>query len=124
MLGADVVTVKVPGRSLRQLQRGPGICSKRDLGIGGMRTSTDDLLDLVTDRFQRNTEASKGLGRHTLALVKETEQEVLGADAVMVEHPGLLLGQDHDAQCAIGQPLGHRILIHGHLRPQYHGRTA
>jgi hypothetical protein len=35
------------------------------------------------------------------------EQDVLGADVVVVEHPGLFLGQDDDPPCAVGEPLEH-----------------
>jgi hypothetical protein len=42
-----------------------------------------------------------------LALVDQPEQEVLGADVVVVEEPGLLLGQDHDPPGPVGAALKH-----------------
>ena len=51
------------------------------------------------------------LGGDALALVDQPEQDVLGADVVVVEHPGLFLGQDDDATCAVGEPLEHVQLL-------------
>src|SRR6266496_3188578 len=37
----------------------------------------------------------------------EAEQDVLGADVVVVEHPGLFLSQDDNPTRAVGEPLEH-----------------
>ena len=37
----------------------------------------------------------------------EAEQEVLGADVVVVQEPGLVLGQDHDVASPLREPLEH-----------------
>jgi len=47
-----------------------------------------------------DAEALQSLGGHSLTLVDEAEEDVLGPDVVVVEHPGLFLGQDDDAPCA------------------------
>jgi hypothetical protein len=44
-----------------------------------------------------------------LALVDQPEQQVLGADVVVIEEPSLLLGEHHDPPGAIGEPLKHRL---------------
>ncbi len=51
----------------------------------------DDLLHLLTDRLERNPEALQGLSGDTLTLVDEAQEDVLGADVVVVEHPGFFL---------------------------------
>ncbi|GAA4223501.1 hypothetical protein GCM10022254_00730 [Actinomadura meridiana] len=37
---------------------------------------------------------------------------MLGADVVVVEHPGLLLGQDDNTPRAVGEPLEHLVAPH------------
>ncbi|GAB7051833.1 hypothetical protein JCM9534A_69590 [Catenuloplanes indicus JCM 9534] len=37
----------------------------------------------------------------------ETEQDVLGADVVVVEHPGFFLSQDDNPTRSVGEPLKH-----------------
>src|SRR3954468_19126487 len=39
--------------------------------------------------------------------VNQAEQDVLGADVVVVEHPGLFLSQDDDAPRAVGESFKH-----------------
>src|SRR5207302_10653217 len=68
-------------------------------GDGARRRRTalaDDLLDLIADGFERDAERLEGLGGDALTLVDEAEQDVLGADVVVVEEPCLLLGQNDD----------------------------
>ena len=69
---------------------------------------TDDLLDLPTDVLQRDLEDVQSPGRHALPLMDQSEEDVLGPDVTVVEHPGLFLGQDHDATGPIGEALEHR----------------
>jgi hypothetical protein len=71
----------------------------------------DDLLDLLAHGVERDAERLQGLGRDALTLVDQPEQDVLGADVVVVEHPGLFLGQDDDAAGAVGEPLEHGALL-------------
>jgi hypothetical protein len=41
----------------------------------------------------------------------QTQEEVLGADVVVVEHPGLFLGQDDDSAGSVGEPFEHLLLL-------------
>ena len=72
----------------------------------------DDLLDLLADGLQRDAERLERLGGDALALVDQAEQDVLGADVVVVEHPGLFLGQDDNPPRAVGEPLEHLFAPH------------
>jgi len=78
-----------------------GICP------GGLLALADDLLDLLPHGVQADTQRLQRLGRYTLALMDEAEQEVLGADVVVVQHPGLFLRQDHNPAGPVGKPLEH-----------------
>ncbi|GAA5705418.1 hypothetical protein Save01_06270 [Streptomyces avermitilis] len=74
----------------------------------GLLALADDLLHLLADRLERNPEALQGLGGDTLTLVDQAQEDVLGADVVVVEHPGFFLSQDDNAPRAVGEPLEHR----------------
>ena len=69
----------------------------------------DDLLDLVADRLEGDAERLEGLGGDSLALVDEAEQDVLGADVVVVEQARFFLGQHHDSSSPVGESLEHRF---------------
>ena len=72
------------------------------------RGELENLLDLGAHGLQRDVEAFERLGRDPLALVDEAEQDVLGADVVVVEHPGLFLRQHHNPSSPVGKSLEHR----------------
>ena len=67
----------------------------------------DDLLDLLAHGVEGDAERLEGLGGDAFALVDQPEQDVLGADVVVVEHPGLFLGQDDNTTRAVGEPFEH-----------------
>ena len=67
----------------------------------------DDLLDLLAHGLEGDVQGLEGLGGDALALVDEAEQDVLGADVVVVEHPRLFLGEDHDPSGSVGEAFEH-----------------
>ncbi|GAA5002943.1 hypothetical protein GCM10025734_39960 [Kitasatospora paranensis] len=75
----------------------------------GLLALTDDLLDLLPDRLERDPEALQGLGGDTFTLVDQAQEDVLGADVVVVEHPGFFLSQDDNPPRAVGEPFEHRF---------------
>src|SRR4028119_217522 len=74
---------------------------------GGLLALPDDLFNLLADGLQGDAERLHGLRRDALALVDQTQQYVLSADVVVVEHPGLFLGQDDDSTGSVGEPFKH-----------------
>ena len=68
---------------------------------------TDDLLDLRADRLETDAQRLEGLGRDAFALVDQSEQDVLGADVVVVEQPRFLLREDNDSAGPVGEALEH-----------------
>ena len=78
---------------------------------GCLLALADDLPDLPAHGLLADTERLQGLGGHALALAlaDEAEQDVLGADGVVVEHPGLFLSQDHNPPRPVGEPLEHLV---------------
>jgi hypothetical protein len=67
----------------------------------------DDLFDLLADGVQGDAQRFQRLGGDAFAFVDEPEQDVLGADVVVVEHPRLFLGEDDHAAGAIRESLEH-----------------
>ncbi len=110
VLGADVVVAELQRLAQRQLEHLLGPRGERDVPGRRLLAPADDLLDLLPDRVQADAERLQRLGRDALALVDQAEQDVLGADVVVIEHPGFFLRQDHDPPRPVGKPLEHRPL--------------
>ena len=117
VLGADVVVAELQRLAQGELEHLLGARRERDVAARRLLALADDLLDLGADGLQRDAEALQRLGRDALALVDQAEQDVLGADVVVAEHPGLFLGQDDNPTRAVGEPLehGHRSLTYAAL---------
>ena len=69
---------------------------------------------------------SSDLAATPFTLVNKSQQDVLGADVVVVEHPGFFLSQDDDPAGTVGESLKHRWLpaLHrqvGHCAAHAHG---
>jgi hypothetical protein len=109
VLGADVVVPELERLAQRELQhllrpRGEGDVP----GRGGLALA-DDLLHLLAHTLQRDPERLERLRGDALALVDQPEQDVLGADVVVVEHPGLFLREDDHAPGPVGEPFEHQM---------------
>ena len=104
VLGADVVVAELQRLAQRQLEDLLGAGRERDVPRGRRAALADDLLDLLAYGLEADAQRLERLGRDTLTLVDEAEQDVLGADVVVVEEPGFLLGQDHDPSRPVGEP--------------------
>src|SRR3990170_1344482 len=74
--------------------------------------AADDELDGGPDLVQFNTQVGQDLGRYAVALPHQAEQEVLGADVVVVEALSLFLGEGQDATralCELVKPIRHSV---------------
>ena len=71
--------------------------------VGDEPAGPDGLLDLLAHGLEADPERLERLGRDALALVDEAEQDVLGADEVVVEQSRLLLGQDQDPSGSVSE---------------------
>ncbi len=105
VLGADVVVAelqRLPKGQLEDLLRARrerwGPCRGRARG-------PDRLLDFLAHGLERDAEGLQCLGRDSLALVNEAEQDVLGPDEAVVQKARLLLSQDQYPACPIGESL-------------------
>ena len=109
VLGADVVVAKLQRLTQRQLEHLLGPRGERDVPGRRLLALADDLLNLLAHRLQADPQRLQCLGRDTFTLVDEAEQDMLGADVVVVEHPGFFLSQDHDPPRPVGKPLEHLV---------------
>ena len=76
----------------------------------------NDFLHLLANLLEVDAESLECLGSHSLALVNQTEQDVLGADVVVVEKLGLFLGKHDNATGLVSEFLEHLYLQHFGIR--------
>ena len=103
MLGADVVVAELQRLAQRQLEDLLGTRGERDVAARRRAALADDLLDLGAHGLERDAERLERLGGDAFALVDQPEQDVLGADVVVVEQARLFLRQDDDSAGPIGE---------------------
>ena len=103
VLGADVVVTELQRLAQRQLEDLLGARGEGDVARRRRAALTDDLLDLAAHGLERDAEGLEGLGGHALALVDEPEQDVLGADVVVVEQARFFLRQHDDTAGPVGE---------------------
>ena len=91
MLGADIAVAELQRLAQRELKHLLGPWRERDVPGRRLLAPADDLLDLVPHGVQADAQRLERLGRYAVALADEAEQDVLGADVVVIEHPGFFL---------------------------------
>ena len=108
MLGSDVVVSELERLAKRQLEDllGPG--GEWDVTAGRRAALANDFFNLIADRFERDAEGFECFRSHTLALVNESQQDVLSADVVVVEETCFLLSQYNNSASSIGKSLEQR----------------
>ncbi len=111
VLGADVVVPELQRLAQRQLKHLLGARREGDVPRRCLLALADDLLDLLADRLQADAQRLKRLGRHALALVDEAQENVLGANVVVIEHPGFFLRQDNNPPRSVSEPLKHLVAL-------------
>src|SRR5205823_9691870 len=103
VLGADVVVTETLRLAQRELERLLRARRERHLASRHHLVAfADDAGDLGARLLDRNLEALEDPGRETLLLTQQAEQDVLGADVVVLEGAGLLLGEDDHLPGALG----------------------
>src|SRR5262249_31846611 len=107
VLRTDVVVPQLKRLPQTQLQHLLGPRREGNMTTRSLLPLADDLLHLLAHTLQGDPQALQSLGGHALTLMNEAEQDVLGADVVVVEHPGLLLGQNDNSPRSVGEPLEH-----------------
>jgi hypothetical protein len=109
VLGPDVVVAQLHRLAESQLEDFLGTRCKGDVTGHGRLASSDDLRDLLTHGNERDIQRLERGRGETLTFVDQAQEEVLGPDVVVVQHPRLCLGELHDATRSIGESLEQTI---------------
>ena len=109
VLGADVVVTELQRLPQRQLQDLLGARSEGDVPGRSLLALAGDPPDVLADRLQADPQRLQRPGGDAVALADQAEQDVLGADVVVAEHPGLFLSQDRNPPRPVGEPLEHLV---------------
>src|SRR5205823_3088364 len=88
VLGADVVVTERESLAQRQLEHLLGARRERDLAGGDLVTLADDAGDLRAHLFDGDVERLENARGETFLLTEEAEEDVLGADVVVLEGAG------------------------------------
>ncbi len=94
VLGADVVVAERERLAERQLEDLLGARGERDLAGGDLLAGADDADDLGAHALDSDVERLEDAGGEALLLAEQAEQDVLGADVVVLERPRLFLRED------------------------------
>ena len=107
VLGADVVVAETEGLTKRQLEDLLGARREGDLALRRLLAGADDADHGGADLFDGHFETVEDARGHPLLLAEQAEQQVLGADVVVLEGTGLFLREDHDLPGAFGEAFEH-----------------
>ena len=94
MLGADVVVAQRQGLAQCELEHLFRARRERDLARRHLVALADDARDLGAHLFDRDVQRLQHPRGEPLLLAEKPEQDVLGADVVVLERPGLVLCED------------------------------
>ena len=109
MLGADVVVAERERLAQRELEDllGPG--RERDLAGRDFVALADDAGHLGTHLFDRDLKGIKDARGEAFLFAQQPEQDVLGADVVVLERAGLVLCEDDDLARSLCETLKHKL---------------
>src|SRR4029079_1453370 len=110
VLGADVVVAKAQGLAQGELEHLLGARGEGDLAGGDLLARPDDADNLSADALDGDVEGLEDAGGQALLLAQQAEEDVLGADVIVLENPGLLLGEDDHLASPFGEALKHAVL--------------
>src|SRR5262249_50810993 len=94
VLGADVVVAERARLAQRELEHLLRARRERDLAGRDLVALADDPGDLGPNLLDRDVEALEDAGGQALLLAQQAEQDVLGADVIVLERTSLVLRQD------------------------------
>ena len=105
VLRPDVVVAQREGLAQRQLEHLLGARRERNLAGGDLVALADDARDLRANLFHRDVERLENACGKAFLLAEEAEQDVLRADVVVLEGPRLVLCENDDLTCPLGESL-------------------
>jgi hypothetical protein len=110
VLGAYVVVSQAQCLAQRELEHLLGARRERDLPGRDLLTGADDAHHLCAHTLDGDVQALEDAGRQTLLLAEQSQQDVLGADVVVLEGARLLLGEDDHLPGTFCKSLEHCVI--------------
>ena len=107
VLGADVVVAERQRLAQRELEHLLGARRERDLAGRDLVALADDARDLRAHLFHGDVERLEDAGSEALLLAEQAEQDVLGADVVVLQRACLVLGENDDLPGPLCEALEH-----------------
>ena len=107
VLGFDISVAEVQGFAERPLEDPLGTGRERD-AAGPLRLASSELR---AQALGCEAVALEHRCRRPVPFLRDTQEQVLGADVGVVEQPGLFLGQDHDVAGSLGEPFEHPLMV-------------
>jgi hypothetical protein len=107
VFGADVVVAELQCLAQRELEHLLRPRRERNVAARAALAPADDLLDRVADGGRGDAEIAQHDRGDAVVLADQPEQHVLGADVVVAQLAGLLLGQHHGLSRAPAESLEH-----------------
>ena len=111
VLGADVVVAEAQRLAQRELEHLLGARRERDLAGGDLLAGADDAHDLGADALDGDVEGLEHARGEALLLAQQPEQDVLGADVVVLERARLLLGENDHLAGPFCESLEHLLSV-------------
>src|SRR5918999_858977 len=108
VLGADVVVPKRERLAKSEFEHLLRAGRERDLARGHLVALADDARDLGPHLLDGDVEALEDARGETLLLAQEAEEDVLGADVVVLQGAGLVLCEDDDLAGSLREALEQR----------------
>ncbi len=109
VLGADVVVAERQRFAQRELEHLLRARRERDLARRDLVALADDARDLRADLFDRDVERLEDARGETFLFAQQAEQDVLGADVVVLERPRLVLREHDDLASPFGESFEHSV---------------
>ena len=110
VLGADVVVPQAERLAQRELEHLLGARRERDLPGGDLLAGADDAHDLRAHALDGDVQALQHPRGKALLLAQQPEQNVLGADVVVLERARLLLRENDHLPGPFCESLEHRVV--------------
>jgi hypothetical protein len=108
VLGPHVVVAEQTGLFDGQLEDALGARGKRNLtDRQGSSRCLNHVLHCLLDLFEIQVELPQHLGSDPLTLTDDSQEQVLGADVVVLEPAGLVTGEIDDFPYPVGEAILH-----------------
>src|SRR5437763_16727319 len=107
MLGADVAVAEALGVALGELERPPGRRGEAEVARGHVLAAAGEVDDPGPGAVGGDAQRAQRPDRDALLLAQQPEQQMLRADAVVTERPGLFLGEDDHPPGGLCEALEH-----------------